>query len=147
MFYAHLPYVHLLSLNSLVFLNIFLPVESMREGKETGFPHLKKPDDVDVTIELRDWLFALEGAQDMAERWWFSSHENEGREERCWHTSFHGLQVNAKNRPKNVSDGKGQLHRIQHHPVELVTVNTCFFLIFQDLMFGCINFCSKLLQN
>ncbi|QHO12603.1 uncharacterized protein DS421_15g508370 [Arachis hypogaea] len=27
--------------------------ESMRQGEETSFPHLKKPDDVDVTIELR----------------------------------------------------------------------------------------------
>ncbi|KAJ1393166.1 Vacuolar protein sorting-associated protein 13, N-terminal domain [Sesbania bispinosa] len=97
-------------------------VESKREGKETGFPHLKKSDDVDVTIELKDWLFALEGAQDMAERWWFSSHEDEGREERCWHTSFCGIRVNAKSSPKNVPDQKAQLHRIQQHPVELVTV-------------------------
>ncbi|KAK2424001.1 hypothetical protein QL285_034409 [Trifolium repens] len=97
-------------------------VENTGEGKETGFPYLKKPDDVDVTIELRDWLFALEGAEDMAEKWWFSSHEDEGREERCWHTSFHSLQVNAKSSPKNVSGGKGKIHRIQHHPVELVTV-------------------------
>ncbi|PNY03691.1 hypothetical protein L195_g000098 [Trifolium pratense] len=97
-------------------------VENTGEGKETGFPHLKKPDDVDVTIELRDWLFALEGAEDMAEKWWFSSHEDEGREERCWHTSFHSLQLNAKSSPKNVSGGKGKIHKIQHHPVELVTV-------------------------
>ncbi|XP_027187635.1 uncharacterized protein [Cicer arietinum] len=97
-------------------------VESMGEGKETGFPRLKKPDDVDVTIKLRDWLFALEGAQDMAERWWFSSHEDEGREERCWHTSFHSLQVNAKRSPNNVKDEKAQMHRIQHHSVEVVTV-------------------------
>lgn len=97
-------------------------VDSIREGKETGFPHLKKPDDVDVTIELRDWLFALEGVQDMAERWWFSSHEDEGREESCWHTSFHSLQLNAKSSPNNVPDGKRQLQRIQHHPIEVVTV-------------------------
>ncbi|XP_061341796.1 uncharacterized protein LOC133288116 isoform X1 [Gastrolobium bilobum] len=97
-------------------------VESMREGKETSFPHLKKPDDVDVTIELRDWLFALEGAQEMTERWWFYSHGDEGREERCWHTSFHALRVNAKSSPKNIPDGKARLCRIQQHPVELVTV-------------------------
>lgn len=119
----------------------------MGEGKETGFPRLKKPDDVDVTIKLRDWLFALEGAQDMAERWWFSSHEDEGREERCWHTSFHSLQVNAKRSPNNVKDEKAQMHRIQHHSVEVVTVSSCFFLIFQDLMSGFINLCSKLMQN
>ncbi|XP_027339753.1 uncharacterized protein LOC113853541 isoform X2 [Abrus precatorius] len=95
---------------------------STREGKETGFPHLKKPDDVDVTIELRDWLFSLEDAQGTAERWWFSNHEDEGREERSWHASFHGLRVNAKSSPKNVPDGKAQLQRIQQHPVELITI-------------------------
>ncbi|XP_061350519.1 uncharacterized protein LOC133295686 isoform X1 [Gastrolobium bilobum] len=87
-----------------------------------GFPQLKKPDNVDVTIELRDWLFALEGAQEMAEGWWFSSQEDLGREKRCWHTTFRTLQLNAKSSPKNIPDGKAQLPRIQQYPVELVTV-------------------------
>ncbi|KAG4971903.1 hypothetical protein JHK82_037572 [Glycine max] len=97
-------------------------VGSGREGKETGFPQLKKPGDVDVTVELRDWLFALEDAQETAERWWFSSHVDEDREERSWHASFHGLRVNAKSSPTNIPDGKGQLQRIKQHPVELITV-------------------------
>ncbi|XP_027354555.1 uncharacterized protein LOC113864716 isoform X1 [Abrus precatorius] len=97
-------------------------VENMREGNETSSPHLKKPDNVDVTIELRDWLFALEGAQEMAERWWFSSLEDVNREERCWHTAFRTLQVNAKSSPKNAPDRKLQSHRIRPYPVELVTV-------------------------
>ncbi|XP_057454371.1 uncharacterized protein LOC130745938 isoform X2 [Lotus japonicus] len=96
-------------------------VESVTEGKEIKFPHLK-PDNVDVTIELRDWLFALESAQEMAERWWFSSHEEVGREQRCWHATFHILQVNAKSSPKNVPGGKSQSHRTQQYPLELVTV-------------------------
>ncbi|XP_057414931.1 uncharacterized protein LOC130709560 isoform X2 [Lotus japonicus] len=96
--------------------------DGMKAVGETSFPHLKKPDDVDVTIELRGWLFALEGSQDMAQRWWFSSLEDEDREERSWHTSFSGLRVNAKSNPENVSDGKAQLRRIQQSPVELVTV-------------------------
>ena len=106
----------------------------MRQGKEASFPQLKKPDDVDVTIELRDWLFALEGAEQMAERWWFSSLEDVDREERCWHTTFRSLRVNAKSSPKNVLDGKAQLRRIKQNPVELVTVKRSFFLIFQDFM-------------
>ncbi|XP_052726420.1 uncharacterized protein LOC108334067 [Vigna angularis] len=97
-------------------------VGSMLEGKEAAFPQLKKPDDVDVTIELRDWLFALEDTQETAERWWFSSHEDEEREERSWHASFHGLRVNAKSSPPNVPDGKIQVQRIKQHPVELITV-------------------------
>lgn len=103
-------------------LTIFTP-ESMREGKETSFPHLKKPDNVDITIVLRDWSFALEGAREMAERWWFSGQEGVGREQRCWHTTFHSLQVNAKSSPKNIPGGKAQPHRIQQYPLELVMVN------------------------
>nr|KYP53472.1 hypothetical protein KK1_024610 [Cajanus cajan] len=97
-------------------------VESTREGNDTGFAHLKKPDIVDITIELRDWLFALEGARDMAERWWFSSLENVKREERCWHTTFNSLRVNAKCCPETVPDGKTQSRRIQPYLVELITV-------------------------
>ncbi|XP_058730517.1 uncharacterized protein LOC131602429 isoform X1 [Vicia villosa] len=95
--------------------------ESMIEGIETSFPPLKKPDDVAITIELRDWLFALEGAQDLAERWWFSSQGDVGREQKCWHTTFHSLLVNARSSPKKVSGGKPHSHRIQY-PIELVTV-------------------------
>ncbi|QHO12601.1 uncharacterized protein DS421_15g508350 [Arachis hypogaea] len=38
----------------------------------------------------------------MAEQWWFSSLEVVDREERCWHTTFRGLRVNAKSSPKKV---------------------------------------------
>ncbi|RDX88503.1 hypothetical protein CR513_29891, partial [Mucuna pruriens] len=105
-----------------VFLLTFMPVESMREGKDTSFPHLKKPDIVDITIELRDWLFALEGAQEMAKRWWFSSHKDVNREERCWHTTFQTLRLNAQSCPENDPDGNAQSCRIQPCPVEVVTV-------------------------
>jgi len=106
----------------ITFLPIFSPGRSMTEGKEATFPQLKKPDDVDVTVELRDWLFALEDTQETAERWWFSSHDDEDREERSWHASFHGLRLNAKSSPPNVPDGKVQVQRIKQHPVELITV-------------------------
>ncbi|KAG2397004.1 uncharacterized protein HKW66_Vig0246300 [Vigna angularis] len=78
-----------------VFLQTFTPVETTREGKGTSFSHLKKPDTVDITIQLRDWLFALEGAQDMAERMRFSSYDA-NREERCWHTTFRTLRVGVQ---------------------------------------------------
>ncbi|KAK7262649.1 hypothetical protein RJT34_30224 [Clitoria ternatea] len=96
-------------------------VKHTREVKITGFPLLKKPDNVDVTIELRDSLFAFEGAQEMAERQWFSGHEDVNREGRCWHTTFHALRVNAKGSLKSVTDGKAQSHRIRQYPV-VVTV-------------------------
>ncbi|XP_054812762.1 uncharacterized protein LOC129313560 [Prosopis cineraria] len=101
------------------------------EGKESNFLQLKKPDDVDVAVELRDWLFALEGAQEMAESWWFSGHEDVGRVERCWHTTFNSLRVHAKSSPKDVSNGKTQLKGMQQFPVQLITVRVQGLEIFK----------------
>ncbi|KAL4619211.1 hypothetical protein ACB092_06G063600 [Castanea dentata] len=92
------------------------------DGKERSFLQLGKSDDIDVSIELKDWLFALEGEQEMAERWWFHNHEDVGREERCWHTTFQSLQVKAKSSPKHELNGKGKSQEMQKYPVELVTV-------------------------
>ncbi|POO00472.1 UHRF1-binding protein 1-like [Trema orientale] len=93
---------------------------SSGDGKESALLHLGKPDDVDVSIELKNWLFALEGAQEMAESWWFSDNEHVGREERCWHTSFQNLRVKAKSSPKKLMNGKS--NGVKKYPVELVTV-------------------------
>ncbi|XP_022753173.1 uncharacterized protein LOC111301632 isoform X2 [Durio zibethinus] len=90
--------------------------------KDDSFLHLGMPDDVDISIELQDWLFALEGVQEMAERRWFEK-EVLGREQRCWHTTFRSLQVKAKSSPKDVPNGKGISHGIRGYPVELVTVS------------------------
>ncbi|KAJ4976805.1 hypothetical protein NE237_001911 [Protea cynaroides] len=83
---------------------------------------LGKPDDVNISIELKDWLFALEGAQEMAERWWFCNNDDVGREERCWHTSFHSFQVKAKGSSKQVTKSRGEPNGKHLYPVELVTV-------------------------
>ncbi|XP_052301594.1 uncharacterized protein LOC7470926 isoform X3 [Populus trichocarpa] len=91
------------------------------DGKD-GVLHLGIPDDVDVCIEFKDWLFALEGAQEMTDRWWFYNHEDVGREERCWHTSFQSLLVKAKSGPKKERNGKGKPNGKLKYPVELVTV-------------------------
>lgn len=96
--------------------------------KDDIFLHLGMPDDVDVSIELQDWLFALEGVQEMAERWWFDK-EVLGREQRCWHTTFQSLQVKAKSSPKDVPNGKGISHVMQRYPVELVTVRITLLLL------------------
>lgn len=93
------------------------------------------PDDVDVCIELKDWLFALEGAQEIAERWWFSNHGDVGREERCWHTTFQSLLVKAKNIPSYELNGKGKSHGRPKYPVELVTVSVYYFSIFPPFYF------------
>ncbi|XP_050216708.1 uncharacterized protein LOC126667701 [Mercurialis annua] len=95
---------------------------SSETGKDGGILHLEMPDDLDVCIELKDWLFALEGAQEMAERWWFDNHNDVGREERCWHTTFQSLLVKAKNSPRDRLRVKENLHGRQKYPVDLVTV-------------------------
>ncbi|KAG4161538.1 hypothetical protein ERO13_D01G060900v2 [Gossypium hirsutum] len=89
--------------------------------KDDKFLQLGMPDDVDVSIELQDWLFALEGVQEMAESWWFEK-EVLDREQRCWHMTFRSLQVKAKGSPKDFPDGKGISNGIRRYPVELVTV-------------------------
>lgn len=100
---------------------------------EEGGPSLDfgRPDDVDVSVELKNWLFALEGAQERAERWWFHD-EDVGREDRCWHTMFQSLLVNAKSSPKNVENGTGISPQSQKYPVELVTVSTFIGSFSQD---------------
>ncbi|KAJ4832444.1 hypothetical protein Tsubulata_017107 [Turnera subulata] len=95
------------------------------DGKDSidgGFLQLGIPDDVDVCVELKDWLFALEGAQEMAERWWFYNHEDTGREDRCWHTSFRSLLIKGKSSPEQGPNGKVMSLGKQKFPVEVVTV-------------------------
>ncbi|XP_043688767.1 uncharacterized protein LOC122639834 [Telopea speciosissima] len=95
--------------------------ENSKDEVHGSLLDLGKPD-VDISIELKDWLFALEGAQEMSERWWFCNNEDVGREERCWHTTFHSLQVKAKSSPKQGTNSRGESNGIHKYPVELVTV-------------------------
>ncbi|KAH9803351.1 Chorein N domain-containing protein [Citrus sinensis] len=99
-----------------------LSVEDVGEGRNSldgkdGLVHLGLPDDVDICVELKDWLFALEGAQEMEERCCLSSQEV-GREERSWHTTFQSVRAKAKSIPR-----QGKPYGTQRHPVELVTVS------------------------
>ena len=95
-----------------------------------GLLHLGTPDDVDLSIELKNWLFALEGAQNNTEWWWLQNQEELGREERCWHTTFQSLQVKAKSNPKHAINAKEKSQGLQKYPVELVTVRKCFIFTF-----------------
>ncbi|XP_077243494.1 amino-terminal region of chorein [Tasmannia lanceolata] len=96
---------------------------STEDGDDGGLLELGRPDEVDVSIELKDWLFALEGAQEMEERWLSYNGDGLSREERCWHTTFQSLQVKAKNSSKNTVNSTGKSHRTQTYPVELLTVS------------------------
>jgi hypothetical protein len=89
-----------------------------------GFPHLGRPDDIDVSVELRDWLFALEGREGVGTR--ILNNEDIGREERCWHTNFRTFRVIAKSTPKNV-DSNGTENQCDAHkyPVDSIIVSIC----------------------
>ncbi|KAJ0045583.1 hypothetical protein Pint_05327 [Pistacia integerrima] len=68
-----------------------LIVENLQEGGSSrdGLLQLGFPYDVDVSVKFRDWLFALEGAMEMAERRWFYSQEDMNKER----VSMEGLQI------------------------------------------------------
>lgn len=103
--------------------------------KGDGFPHLGRPDDIDVSVELRDWLFALEGREGLAERWCSNDNEDIGREERCWHTNFRTFRVIAKSTPKHVdANGTENQYDAHKYPVDSVIVSICK-LIFPQLSF------------
>lgn len=95
--------------------------EHKDDGKDPGGLQLETPDDVEISIEFKDWLFALEGAQEEAERWWFCDHEDTLREERCWHTTFQNICVKASS-STNVTNGSGTLSGKKRYPLELITV-------------------------
>lgn len=114
-------------LSTAVLIYFFFPGESSGDGRD-GLMQLGLPDDVDVSVEFRDWLFALEGAQEMAERWCFYSHEGMSREERCWHTTFRSLSVKARSSPKEILNGKEDSLSTHKYPVELVIVSSSTFL-------------------
>lgn len=88
--------------------------------------HLGSPDDVDVSIEFKNWLFALEGAEEMAEKWWFSDSKDSSRAQRCWHTTFRSLQVKAKSSQRHLLNSREIPYGRKKHPIEYITVS-CFF--------------------
>lgn len=89
-----------------------------------GFPHLGRPDDIDVSVELRDWLFALEGREGVSTR--ILNNEDIGREERCWHTNFRTFRVIAKSTPKNVDPNETETQYDAHkYPVDSIIVSIC----------------------
>lgn len=77
---------------------------------------------MDVSVDLRNWLFALEGAQEMAGNLWIDNHVNVDREDKSWHTTFKSLKIKAKNSPKDLPSGCAKSHSAQKYPVELITI-------------------------
>ncbi len=89
---------------------------------------LEVPDDLDVSIELRNWLFALEGTEEVGD--WLSPHGSDhiSREEKCWHTTFTNLHVSGRS-----SDRPGSAEKVIHKralPIERFTVCSGLFSYF-----------------
>ncbi|PKA53533.1 hypothetical protein AXF42_Ash009029 [Apostasia shenzhenica] len=78
------------------------------------------PDDIDVSVELRNWLFALEGTEEIREG--YCNGGDFCREESCWHTTFSNLQMKAKGTSKKIFSKPGKVQRMGKHPLEMITV-------------------------
>lgn len=81
------------------------------------------PDDLDVLIELKNWLFALEGAEEAVEIWSTCNGEVFCREDRCWHTTFRNLRITGKSSDKPNLSNSGKVCRKLAFPVESITVS------------------------
>ncbi|GJN01667.1 hypothetical protein PR202_ga18948 [Eleusine coracana subsp. coracana] len=79
------------------------------------------PDDLDVSIQLRNWLFALEGTGEVGD--YFSPRGSNciSREERCWHTTFRNLHVSGKSIDQLNMGGTEKVLPKKAFPVERFT--------------------------
>ncbi|XP_073025506.1 uncharacterized protein [Primulina eburnea] len=92
------------------------------DGDDSSLLQLGVPDDVDLSIQLKDWLFALEDSQEMSYWRSFSDSENSFREERSWHATFQSLHAKGKSCPKHVVVGNGKPSVMHKYPIESITV-------------------------
>lgn len=90
--------------------------------KESTILHMGSPDDVDVSIELKNWLFALEGTEEIAEKRRFS---DSSRAQRCWHTTFRSLQVKAKSSQRHLLNSREIPYGRKKQAIEYITVSCC----------------------
>ncbi|KAJ0974760.1 hypothetical protein J5N97_016725 [Dioscorea zingiberensis] len=90
--------------------------------EDAGILKLGMPDDVDVSFELKNWLFALEGTGEMRDERLTDNFNDFSREEKCWHTTFKSLKVKAKNSQTANMNG-GRLCKARKYPVESIMVS------------------------
>ncbi|XP_076918035.1 uncharacterized protein LOC143578293 [Bidens hawaiensis] len=88
--------------------------ESIGGDKNSSYPSLGAPEDVNISLELNDWLFALESMEVMLERRIFNDLEDSYRNIGSWHTCFESIKVQA-----NGSQNDNESHK---YPVEVVKV-------------------------
>jgi hypothetical protein len=80
------------------------------------------PDDLDVSIELRNWLFALEGTEEVGDCFTPRGGDRISREEKCWHSTFRNIHVSGKSSDRLKLGGGGKVSPKKAFPVERFTV-------------------------
>nr|GEV74475.1 hypothetical protein [Tanacetum cinerariifolium] len=96
--------------------------ESQNDNKEDDKNSSYIPDDVNISLELKDWLFALESADVMAEMPRSNDMEDSYLEKKTWHTSFESFKVKANGSKTDCAKSKGSSIVTQKYPVEVVRV-------------------------
>lgn len=94
--------------------------ESIADDKNSSYLNMGVPDDVTISLELKDWQFSVESAEVMSERCRFNDLEDSFREEKSWHTSFESFKVKA-----NGIKNEGSSVKAYKYPVEAITVCIC----------------------
>ncbi|CAN6277009.1 unnamed protein product [Urochloa humidicola] len=79
------------------------------------------PDDLDVSIELRNWLFALEGTEEVGDCFTPRAGDRVSREEKCWHSTFRNLHVSGKSSDRRNLGGTKEVSPKKAFPVERFT--------------------------
>ena len=99
--------------------------EYWNDEQSTGFLELGKPDDIDISLEMKDWLFALEGLREAAEEPLTFKYNGIKREERHWHGTFQSIRIYAK----SSSNTSGTLCRSNKYPLESLVVSFSFYVL------------------
>ncbi|KAL8226492.1 hypothetical protein R6Q57_016324 [Mikania cordata] len=89
--------------------------QKMGDEKNSIYLNLGVPEDVNISLELKDWFFALESMEGLSQSRMFNDLED-SYIERSWHTCFKSIKVQANGR-KN--DALIESHKC---PVEVVRV-------------------------
>ncbi|KAI4340058.1 hypothetical protein MLD38_024932 [Melastoma candidum] len=117
---------------------LFKPSEVVKSNVNgdnmNDYPKFTNPDNVDVRIDLRNWLFALEGPIDMLERWQDDNCRDSTREKRCWHANFHSFWVEA--RRNHVQELKEKAYTASRHLLESVVIGVEGLQVVKPLLHG-----------
>ncbi|KAE8805895.1 DNA replication licensing factor MCM6 [Hordeum vulgare] len=104
-------------------LNVSSKVSGVRLGDNDSNSKfdLGVPDDLGVSVELRNWLFALEGTEEVGD--WSSPRSGDpiSREDKCWHTTFRNLHLSGKSSDRPNLGGAEKVLDKKAFPVESFT--------------------------